>query len=65
MSEILTIDTAAGVQQIERVDPLQVFGEDYFMLGQKIPDDNEDICWFRLVCESVWHCRKNVCDWHG
>ena len=38
MSEILTIDTAAGVQQIERVDPLQVFGEDYFMLGQKIPE---------------------------
>ena len=38
MSDILTIDTAAGVQQIERVDPLQVFGEDYFMLGQKIPE---------------------------
>jgi peptide deformylase len=38
MSDILTIDTAAGVQQIERVDPLQVFSEDYFMLGQKIPE---------------------------
>ena len=38
MSEILTIDTSAGVQQIEKVDPLQVFGEDYFMLGQKIPE---------------------------
>jgi peptide deformylase len=38
MSEILTIDTAAGVQQIEKVDPLQIFGEDYFMLGQKMPE---------------------------
>ena len=38
MSEILTIDTSAGIQQIEKVDPLRVFGEDYFMLGQKIPE---------------------------
>ena len=38
MSEILTIDTAAGVQQIEKVEPLQVFGEDYFMLGQRMPE---------------------------
>jgi peptide deformylase len=38
MSEILTIDTAAGVQQIEKFEPLQIFGEDYFMLGQKIPE---------------------------
>jgi peptide deformylase len=38
MSEILTIDTAAGVQQIEKVEPLQIFSEDYFMLGQKIPE---------------------------
>jgi peptide deformylase len=38
MSEILTIDTAAGVQQIEKVEPLQVFGEDYSMLSQKMPE---------------------------
>jgi peptide deformylase len=38
MSEILTIDTAAGIQPIERIDPLRIFGEDYFMLGQKIPE---------------------------
>lgn len=38
MSEILTIDTAAGLQQIEKVEPLQVFGEDYFMLGQRMPE---------------------------
>ena len=38
MSDILTIDTAAGIQQVERVDPLQIFGEDYFMLGQRMPE---------------------------
>ena len=38
MSEILTIDTAAGIQQVEQIQPLQVFGEDYFMLGQRIPE---------------------------
>ncbi len=38
MSEILTIDTAAGVQQIEQVEPLPVFGDDYFMLQQRIPE---------------------------
>lgn len=38
MSEILTIDTSAGIQQVEKVDPLRVYGEDYFMLGQKIPE---------------------------
>ena len=36
MSEILTIDTSAGIQQTEKIDPLRVYGEDYFMLGQKI-----------------------------
>ena len=38
MSEILTIDTSAGIQQVEQVEPLQVFGDDYFMLQQKIPE---------------------------
>ena len=37
MSEILTIDTAAGIQQVEQVEPLQVFDDNYFMLQQKIP----------------------------
>ena len=38
MTDILTIDTSAGIQQVEKVDPLRVYGEDYFMLGQKIPE---------------------------
>ena len=38
MSEILTIDTAAGLQQIEKVNPLPVHGEDYFMLSVFIPE---------------------------
>ena len=38
MSEKLIIDTTAGIQQIEKIDPLRVFGEDYHMLGQKIPE---------------------------
>ena len=38
MSEKLIIDTTAGIQQIEKIDPLRVFGEDYSMLGQKIPE---------------------------
>ncbi len=38
MSEILTIDTAAGIQQIEKVNPLPVHGEDYFMLSIPIPE---------------------------
>jgi peptide deformylase len=38
MSDILTIDTAAGIQQVERVDPLQIYGEDFHMLGQKMPE---------------------------
>ena len=38
MSEILTIDTAAGIQQVEQIDPLPVYGDDYFMLQQRIPE---------------------------
>jgi peptide deformylase len=38
MSEKLIIDTTSGIQQIEKIDPLRVFGEDYFMLDQKIPE---------------------------
>ena len=38
MSEILTIDTSAGIQQIEKLDPLRVYGEDYQMLQQRIPE---------------------------
>ena len=38
MSEILTIDTSAGIQQVEKIEPLQIFGENYFMLGQRIPE---------------------------
>lgn len=38
MTDILTIDTSAGIQQVEKIDPLRVYGEDYFMLGQKIPE---------------------------
>jgi len=38
MSEILTIDTSAGVQQVEKVNPLRIYGEDFHMLGQSIPE---------------------------
>jgi hypothetical protein len=38
MSEILTIDTSAGIQQVERVEPLRVYGEEFSMLGQRIPE---------------------------
>ena len=38
MSEILTIDTSAGIQQVDKIDPLRVYDEDYFMLGQKMPE---------------------------
>jgi peptide deformylase len=38
MSEILTIDTSAGVQQVDRIDPLPVFGEDHPLLLKKIPE---------------------------
>ena len=38
MSEILTIDTAAGIQQVEQIQPLQVFDDNYFMLQQRIPE---------------------------
>ena len=38
MSEVLTIDTSAGLQTTDRIDPLRVYGEDFSMLGQKIPE---------------------------
>ena len=34
MSEILTIDTSAGISQAERINPLPVFGEDFPLLQQ-------------------------------
>jgi len=38
MSEILTIDTSAGIQQLDKIDPLPVFGEDNLLLRQRIPE---------------------------
>ena len=38
MSEILTIDTSAGIQTTDRIEPLRVYGEDFHMLGKKIPE---------------------------
>jgi peptide deformylase len=38
MSEILTIDTSAGLQTTERIEPLRIYGEDFSMLGKKIPE---------------------------
>ena len=38
MSEILTIDTTAGLQQTERIEPLRIYGEEFSMLGQRIPE---------------------------
>ena len=37
MSEILTIDTSAGIQQVDKINPLPVFGEEHPLLKQKIP----------------------------
>ena len=38
MSEILTIDTTAGIQTTEKLDPLPLFGEHYPMLLTVIPE---------------------------
>ena len=38
MSEILTIDTTAGVQTTEKLDPLPLYGEDYAMLLTVMPE---------------------------
>ena len=38
MSEILTIDTAAGIQTTERLEPLPLYGEDYSMLLTVMPE---------------------------
>ena len=38
MSEILTIDTTAGIQTTEKLDPLPLFGEDYPMLLTVMPE---------------------------
>ena len=38
MSEILTIDTTAGMQTTERIEPLPLFGEHYPMLLTVIPE---------------------------
>jgi peptide deformylase len=38
MSEILTIDTAAGLQTTERIEPLRIYGEEFSMLGQRMPE---------------------------
>lgn len=38
MSEILTIDTAAGIQTTEKLDPLPIYGEDYPLLKKTIPE---------------------------
>jgi peptide deformylase len=40
MSEILTIDTTAGIQTTEKIDPLPLFGEDYPMLLTVMPEYN-------------------------
>jgi peptide deformylase len=38
MSEILTIDTSAGIQQVEKVEPLRIYGEDFSMLSKQMPE---------------------------
>lgn len=38
MSELLTIDTTAGIVKEDRVDPLPLYGEDFPMLRQAIPE---------------------------
>jgi len=38
MSEILTIDTSAGIQTTEKLDPLPLYGENYAMLHTVMPE---------------------------
>ena len=38
MSEILTIDTTAGLQTTEKIEPLRIYGEEFSMLGQRMPE---------------------------
>jgi len=41
MSEILTIDTSAGLSQEERINPLPIFAEDFPLLQETIPEYND------------------------
>lgn len=38
MSEILTIDTSAGLSKEERINPLPIFAEDFPLLQETIPE---------------------------
>jgi peptide deformylase len=38
MSEILTIDTSAGIQSTEKLDPLPIYGENYPLLLTVMPE---------------------------
>jgi peptide deformylase len=42
MSEILTIDTAAGIQTTEKIEPLPIYGEDFPLLQKTIPEYKGD-----------------------
>jgi len=42
MSEILTIDTAAGIQTTEKLDPLPIYGENFPLLQKTIPEYKGD-----------------------
>ena len=42
MSEILTIDTAAGIQTTEKLEPLPIYGEDYPLLQKVMPEYMKD-----------------------
>jgi peptide deformylase len=38
MSETFTIDTEESITRTEQINPLPLYGEDYYMLSQKIPE---------------------------
>lgn len=42
MSEILTIDTAAGIQTTEKLDPLPIYGEEFPLLQKTMPEYKGD-----------------------
>lgn len=43
MSEILTINTEDEVHNVQRITPLPLYGEDYYMLRQCIPEYEDDL----------------------
>ncbi len=43
MSEILTLNTETEIVSREKIDPLPLYGDDYYMLGQMMPEITDRI----------------------